>query len=122
MANNGQLSPAEETAAREIERVYNSICAGVFAKVQNLDRVSGGAPKLDNAREIAASKRYRDFAEWSKANQSPRNLHAILIDVIVDGLSAQQLERRRHMRNGSGPDWIKRGLRQYAILAEWVSA
>ena len=120
MANNGQLSPTEETAAREIERVYTSICAGLFPKVQNFERMSGGTARLDEARDIDAARRYRAFADWSAAHRTPRNLHEILIDVLVDGLSAQQLERRHRMRNGSGSLWVRRGLRQYALLSGWA--
>jgi len=74
MARNNQLPSEEEAAALEIMRVYTSICHDVFAKVQTFERVNGGTQKADEARDIDAARRYREFTSWSASHLKPRNL------------------------------------------------
>lgn len=120
MKNEGKLTPTQEHAALEIQRVYIERCSAVFAKTQNLDRVdsSSGNGVEHNAE---AHRRFIEFGEWSRARERDTgfNVMSLILDIFGQGYSLTECDkvigRRRHTARGE----ILGALTHYAVCAGW---
>jgi len=117
-----RLSPVQEAAANEIEKVFLARCSDCLTKAQSLERVdkeytAGTADWL-----IDAGRRYDKFAKWSKLNaqQTGINVHMLLLDIYMDGLTLNQCDLRLRKRHLSSKKAIIEGLSMYGILAGWT--
>ena len=96
---------------------------GLWAKTQDFERVDPSYTSLDLSRAIDMERRYDTFAAWSVHNlvKTKRNYHQLILDACVYGDGLRDFERRNGMKSGTGPDWIVRGLTQYAVCANWLT-
>lgn len=103
----------EYRAAREIERVFRSLVAGLFAKAAKHD-ARMGRPEMQEWLASAYSERYKPWADAMH-----RDALAMTIDVVVDGWTLDDVAASRAVRRQNVSRDVRNGLRLYATMAGW---
>lgn len=122
--DSGNLHPAVEAAAYEIENVHTAVVAGLWTKTASYGERTGVSSTNDWPARIAIA--YRDrYGPWKdemaviwKKTQMP--IHATIVDAIIDGHSLRQIDRARQWKNGTASGYVKWGLWRYCVMAGWV--
>lgn len=119
----GNLHPAQEAAALEIEHCHRALTAGLWTKTSCYDeRVSKSLERDWPARiAIALRDRYGPWRdEMAALAKKGEPVQTILFAALIDGYSLRQLDRERKWRKGKAALLIKRSLWRYAVIAGWV--
>jgi hypothetical protein len=119
----GNLHPAVEAAAYEIENCFRALVGGLWTKTASYGEERGGGASTDYPARIAiAMKRYRpwrdEMALIYKRDGLP--VHEVIIDVMIDGGSFRQMDAARRWRKGTASRMARWGLWEYARMAQWV--
>lgn len=121
------ITPQQAEAARRIAQINEAIAAAGQVRGTNLEGAGGGhggqfrdiviAGKLDEMR----SRKYLPWCERLNATESTRVTLDIVIKVAVYNGSLRALEKRHHLRNGTGIARLREGLDAF-INQPWVFA
>lgn len=128
----GRLTREQVIAAEEIERLWQGLTRGMFARSAfRAERMGtpGHHDPLDRLRpgeEIAWRNRYRPWAQeqavtlLSRAGDSTRL--QLVLDVVVDNVSLRALEDQHGLRHGSALPHLRAALHRYAEIAGWIDS
>ncbi|HYM31984.1 MAG TPA: hypothetical protein VEU47_11820 [Candidatus Cybelea sp.] len=116
----GHLGVEEVRAAREIERVFVALTAGLFAKA-SLQESRGRRVDMGEIAAMAHARRYRPWADALSARHKAGGppLLEVVIDCVVDGRSLAAVERDRRWRHGRAAGYLREGLELYVAMAGW---
>lgn len=118
------LSPDLERAAYEIRRVFRWVSGRLFAKAGNMERaISGGGWRDPSDNELEAyHERYKPWADEMSARGKQTGLPfmEVAIDLCVDSISPNKIDRGRQWRNGRAIVLIREALQRYCEIAGWV--
>lgn len=103
----------EYRAAHEIERVFRSLTAGLWAKAAKHDARTG-RPEMQEWLAAAYSDRYKPWAD-----ALDRDALAMTIDVVVDGWTLDDIAAARARRRQDVSRAVRNALRLYATMAGW---
>lgn len=118
-----------DSAAKEIEAVYEYLTLGVRVKSPVVERVSPGVDHDDRAYLMDAYRhRYKPWADELSARHKrgcPPALE-IVLDLLVDGANynyqASAIDNARRWRRGTTKAIVLRSLLEYAVMAGWSRA
>lgn len=100
-----ELTSEQEAAAETIRRVYLARTAGLFAKVQNFERVDRSAPRDCSANMIRDQRRYRAWVD----DMGPLMANLVL-SYAVDQRTCAEIDREWAWREGTAADAVRSGL------------
>ena len=107
----------ELRAADEIERVFRHLCSGLFSKTMRYSEPIGKAQS--NRTPKWFSKAYKDrWTPW--ANKAGMRV-SVCLSILIDGMSGKMVDRHYGWRNGTATGMLISGLRDYCIIAGWVT-
>lgn len=120
----GNLHPAAEAAAYEIESCYRALVAGLWTKTASYGERTSGGPDTDWPARVAIAMRDR-YGPWRDAmaviyKRDGLPVQEIIIDVIVEGRSMREVDAERRWRKGTASKMARWGLWEYALMAGWV--
>ena len=114
------IRPRHLRAMLEIERVYNSAVRSRMPSSVPFD----GSPTA-YVMHPHIHEAYRDrYLPWAARLATSRGqngppIHQTIIDIIVDGRTATDLDREHHHRRGTCVRWLVYGLDLYGSMAGW---
>lgn len=122
----GNLHPAVEAAAYEIENVHRANISGLWTKTARYGEQTSGGPDTDWPAYLAIAKRDR-YTPWQDAmsvlyKQTKQPVMEVVIDAVADNRSFRQIDGDKHWRKGTASRIVRWGLWQYAVMAGWVKA
>ena len=118
-----KIGSAEMMAVEEISDIYNLLCRGLLFKSPRFDvHIHGGPPELPTRVLHAYSKR---FQPWARALSTRRNTDQdktleIVYALVIDRMTAREVDRRNGFRKGTAAQFFIAGLRSYAAMGGWT--
>jgi hypothetical protein len=111
------LTPAQQDAAAEIARACETMSRGLGFSQSDWQRVPGarGASNIGTLH----GRLIRGYVEWSRLCQKEKISHAMIVDVLVFGLSLRQSDRERRVKKGFSRSNLLAGLRVYCQMRGW---
>lgn len=112
---NNRVGGEEVMAAQEIEMVWCALTSRLFAKAGHYgERLD---PSSDNDWSPSLISAHRRYIEW--ANSLEGQTLSIVIDVLIDGRSARDIDRERRWRSDTACKIVIEALEDYAKMAGW---
>lgn len=108
---------AEMQAAEEINKTYLYLTSAVLPSQGSMERIDGGRSANDPAWFADAYQKH--YKPW--ASKETRTALDITISVVVDQLTANDMDKRYRWRKGTSGKILLWSLRRYALNAGWVS-
>ena len=124
LLRNQRIGREHVSAAQEIETVYKAVTGGLYTGNVMKERVDGKG-KMGSLTEFVAML-YRDhYTPWANDLDARRAaggppIRSIVIDVVVNGKSAKDLDKDWRWRKGRSCNYLIEGLELYAIEAGWL--
>lgn len=120
----GNLHPAVESAAYEIENCHRAIVAGGWTKTSSYGERTSRGPDTDWPARIAIAVRDR-YGPWRDAmairySRTGEPVYDIVIDVVAHCRSFREIDRNRQWRKSTASKLARWGLWEYARMAGWV--
>ncbi|MDD9901564.1 MAG: hypothetical protein OXT65_11330 [Alphaproteobacteria bacterium] len=110
------FSPAQQDAALHIAAAYEALGRGLGFTTSDWQRIpstGGGNASEFHARQI---KRY---IAWTKECHREKIRHAMIVDILVFGLSLGESDKSRRVRKGTSRQNLLDGLDLYCKINGW---
>jgi hypothetical protein len=111
------IGPEEFRAAEAIATVWFVLTSGLWIKPLNMEKRDKGYGSYESQSAIDEERRYR---AWATA-LAGKGVLPVVIDAIVEEHPFTMIEQIHTLAPGNGMRTVKRGLRDYAARAGWVS-
>ena len=132
MLRRGTLDHEHLLAADELRDVFQALVSGLTSKGTPLEsgrmslRQTGPYRQpIERMPERLARLYYDHYKPWAEEMENSRYgsvaLLELTIDVVVDGHSLHDIERKQAMRNGSASKHLRAALQRYAEIAGWLT-
>lgn len=131
MLRRGSLCREHQMAAEEIRNIFQALVSGLMSKSAALDqpridlRTTGPYRQPVERMPERLVRLYHDrYKPWADETETlhcgGRSLLDFTIEVIVDGRTLHEVERKQSMRNGSASICLRKSLQRYAEIAGWL--
>lgn len=111
------MTPAQQDAAVEIVFSFQAMSRGLGFAQARLDRLPGGRGGRNPVEPQGAI--VGSYVDWARACQAEKVSHAMIVDILVMGLSLSQCDRERRTRKGAARANLMAGLDIYARARGW---
>ena len=121
LINKNRLLPEHLRAAQEIEWVMRRVFGFLYAKNNMREPVDGGRSNTLSEKVAQVHQdNFKPWANWFKENKSDPVV-SVVLDIVVEGQTATQLDKRHKRRKGWAVDTLIEGLDEYAKMAGWLN-
>ncbi|MDY0008592.1 MAG: hypothetical protein RBS08_02690 [Bdellovibrionales bacterium] len=111
------MTTAQQDAALQIAEAFETMGRGLGYVTSDWQRIPG-ACGAGNA-GAAHSRLIYGYIEWTKQCHREKISHAMIVDILVFGVSCRQQDRDRRLRSGSARRNLMDGLTLYCLLQGW---
>lgn len=125
LVRTGRLNSTDLQAINEIEAVYLYISAKLWVRGYEIKERSSGSTGDDKPTWLddAYKKRFCPWRNEMSVRRKTRgdNTSEVVFALIIDGITAADVDAQFHWRKGNAVDVFVTGIRKYAQMAGWVS-
>jgi hypothetical protein len=111
------MDAVQQSAAVRIAASYESMGRGMGYVRSNWERMPGADSRGGSS--DSQERMIGDYAEWARRCAIARISHAMVIDVLVFGVSLTKSDRDRRLRKGTARKNLFEGLDLYCRLRGW---
>jgi hypothetical protein len=116
-----QIGPEELQAAQDISTAFHSLTGVLWLRPLLMERLDKGHGGNEPAAIVDAQRRYRNWADhWSMLRKRGDRTMEIVIGAVIDERAFSTIENDIGLRHGIAKRATIRGLRDYAVRADWV--
>lgn len=111
------MSGAQQDAALQIARAFETMSRGLGYATSDWRRIPG-AQGAGNA-GAAQGRLVHAYVAWTKQCHREKISHAMIVDILVFGISCRRQDAERRLRRGAARQNLMDGLSLYCLLQGW---
>lgn len=111
------MTPAQQDAAIVLSRAYEMMTRGLGYAASNWQRIPGSR----NPSNISTThaRLVTEYVDWTKRCHQRDISHAMILDILVFGVSLAHSDRDRRVRKGTSRKNLLEGLSLYCEMKGW---